>query len=635
MGRGSFWGKGFAGRRKGGDSRQQWQPTRQSERQQRGGDDSEKKTDITAISGAFIKSRSWLRSYPDKFGNCILDFGKGAKVFDADDLKMHLDFNNSEFKRRPHFTFSFASAALNSANTITQQLPEIETMPTTGFIGALYGFKKLIENEDGQALLKATSVLDMAQAQERNADDVKVAVITFLKYFHEQGSKMLPLLKRLASSSSKLFLGATWLVETNACTSDLEAWADGFPTDKSLNAMFNPSLRGWLRDPLQKQFLVQAIVRGYGQRMKAAGIEQEKVGWDDLQEEVEIKDAEESEEEVEVRPPKDTWEDDDMGTERASKGADGWDDQEPLVGKRARQQHSADWDAITESPPKASKGSGHASSSMAPAHAKTTAVPEKESLADAEKPSAEEQLVRSWGIEEFHAFLQQSQEKTSSASYQRMVVQDWKKFLEMIPSEIRQQHGLPMKTADFNIVLKNVEQTLQKIDDLVSKVIQAYMSKTEIYMNKLDIGIDGTLENHGLLRRLLNHSTYLVAVKEGLENLLQEHDNEKDVTKQRALAQQLDQAQQDTLKEYVMDRASSLMAWEKCVHFAEKHANTLPTCKDIHNFLALCNEDDLRDALLLQPLSKYKNKRLRPKGWNEDVKVWFTVAYLAYTTFQA
>ena len=56
---------------------------------------------IPAVSQEKIKCRSWLRSYPDskKIFCSIVDFGKGAKVFQPSDLSKHLDTNRSEFKR--------------------------------------------------------------------------------------------------------------------------------------------------------------------------------------------------------------------------------------------------------------------------------------------------------------------------------------------------------------------------------------------------------------------------------------------------------------------------------------------------------------------------------------------------------
>ena len=242
-------------------------------------------------------------------------------------------------------------------------------------------------------------------------------------------------------------------------------------------------------------------------------------------------------------------------------------------------------------------------------------------------------LVAVWSIEDFHKFLIESQEKIVEAEFKAMEIQKAKQLLDAIPVDVRKHYGLPSRTGEYDVAVKNAGKTVEKIEAATSATIEAYMNVAETNMRKASCQfcIDSGLEAFGALSLLAQHPNYLTN-KEDVLHLLWEHENAADDSAKAEFAQRCSALQKLVLKEQVMDFATANLMWSKCVAFTQKHYRAEPSKEQLRQFLALVNDKDLRDALGLMPEEKFGGK-LRPRGWSADITRLITITYLAYTAW--
>lgn len=225
---------------------------------------------VPAVSEEQIKCRSWLRSYPDTKKNfcSIVDFGKGAQVFQPSDLCKHLDTNRSEFKRHMEKGVSMTATSLRALHSVVQTIPDSISGCDNGFLKALLEIKHFFQSTPGKHFLAALKTLDLGDTEDKPTAAIRAAVVLFLKTIGSD-TELLRLMSRIAADSAKCFLGAVWYVEAKACTHSLQSWADGFPSDSALLGKFPVTVRKWLRNPESKTLLVEAIVEGFSERLNA------------------------------------------------------------------------------------------------------------------------------------------------------------------------------------------------------------------------------------------------------------------------------------------------------------------------------------------------------------------------------
>lgn len=310
---------------------------------------------VPALSENMIKSKNWLRAYPDTKKNfcSIVDFGKGPKVFHPNDLSKHLDTNRSEFKRHVEKGVSMTAASLRAMHSVVSQMSDEVGVGNGAYLKTLVEMKKFFESADGKRLLPQLKILDMGnEGADRSEQSLRKAIVVFLQTIATHND-LVRLITVIASESAKLFLGAVWTAEAKACVYSMDAWANGFPSDTALLGKFPLSVRKWLRDPQSKPLLLDMIVSGYMGR-SADKEQHDKRGRNDWgnPEEDEYIEAEDDElaEDDEV-------EDEDEADAGGSTGADDWSFGFDLngVAQLARKKRNEDsWGDVNPSqkPPK-------------------------------------------------------------------------------------------------------------------------------------------------------------------------------------------------------------------------------------------------------------------------------------------
>ena len=244
---------------------------------------------IPAVPTRALKARDWLRGYADVKGECVETFGKGPAALTPRDMKNYLNANNSEFKRRMGFALSFMCATFRSAWRVAKHLPDgVDDIGSNRrkrrgcLLQALIDFRKMMNTTNGKKFLVACDFLDSKYECRRDEKDIETHVCAWLKWIQDTKG-LTPLLLTIANCASRLFLCATWTLESQACAGDLKAWANGFPTDKNIMASMSRAVRAWLRKPTSKKLLVKALVDAVRDHVIGAGTA--KTDWCDFHEE--------------------------------------------------------------------------------------------------------------------------------------------------------------------------------------------------------------------------------------------------------------------------------------------------------------------------------------------------------------
>ena len=231
---------------------------------------------ISAVPARQLKARDWLRAYADHKGECVETFGKGATALSPLDMKKYLNTNNSEFKRRMGFALSFMCATFRSAWTVVKHLPSgLQELASTRkkrgcLLRALADLRVMLSTKKGKKFLRACDYFDSKHVCPRDKKDAEMHVRAWLDWI-EETKGLTRVFMTLANCSSRLFLCATWGLESQACTSDLSAWAVGFPTDKNIMAALPRAVRAWLRKPASKKLLIKALSESAKEHVADAG----------------------------------------------------------------------------------------------------------------------------------------------------------------------------------------------------------------------------------------------------------------------------------------------------------------------------------------------------------------------------
>ena len=252
---------------------------------------------ITAVPNRQLKAREWLRAYADHNGECVETFGKGATALSPMDMKKFLNANNSEFKRRMGFALSFMCATFRSAWSVIKQLPDgLQDLATSRkrrgcLLRALADLRVLLSTKSGKRFRRACDYLDSKHACKRETKDAEMHVRNWLAWI-EETKGLTRVLMTLANCTSRLFLTATWGLESQAVVGDLSAWAVGFPSDKDVVAGMPRAVRAWLRKPVSRKLLIKALTESAKEHVVDAG--SKKRDWADYDDDADDKGGDDS-----------------------------------------------------------------------------------------------------------------------------------------------------------------------------------------------------------------------------------------------------------------------------------------------------------------------------------------------------
>ena len=232
---------------------------------------------------------TFLRPYPDAQLSSVQDFNKGPARLQADDIGAHTSGKNCEFKRRPDFAVSFTAAAVRAMAKMAATIPEavVDVMPP-GDRGSVLCVlcmlrRLLVEEDDGKQFLKACDFLDTGNADvERQEGETGRHIAVFLKYMATK-TEFLHAMRLMVAHGATIFTGGSWGLIAAAMPQNMQQWADGFPHDSAIRALYPEELRQWLRDPTDLRQLVLGLTASYKQRFagkdKSSG---SKESWDAL-----------------------------------------------------------------------------------------------------------------------------------------------------------------------------------------------------------------------------------------------------------------------------------------------------------------------------------------------------------------
>ena len=232
---------------------------------------------------------TFLRPYPDAQLSSVQDFNKGPARLQADDIGGHTSGKNCEFKRRPDFAVSFTAGAVRAmakmAATIPAAVDDVLPADDRGSVLCVLCMLRrlLLEADDGKQFVKACEFLDTQNADiDRNEGDTGRHIATFMKYMATK-AEFLHAMRLMVAHGATIFTGGSWGLIAAAMPQNMQQWADGFPHDAAIRALYPDELRQWLRDPTDLRQLVLGLTASYKQRFAGKDQSQSsKESWDAL-----------------------------------------------------------------------------------------------------------------------------------------------------------------------------------------------------------------------------------------------------------------------------------------------------------------------------------------------------------------
>ena len=189
------------------------------------------------------------------------------KFFSVRKVLGTLSSENSELCRRPKKGLSMKSSTI-------QELGEFLTENKKDVLGTMEKLIGLFADEDGEKLLDACRFLNQQNEVSPDLDEATQHVAYLFDFFEGNRDGLESLLRKAAMIGSRLFLGATSLLEEVALFTNSKDWAKKVDPKKEQSK----AVRAWLADPKSVSKVKQALARavaeeeGHGKKRARASL---------------------------------------------------------------------------------------------------------------------------------------------------------------------------------------------------------------------------------------------------------------------------------------------------------------------------------------------------------------------------